>query len=101
MSARSYLFVPGNRAERFEKARASGADAVILDLEDAVQPQQKSSARDAVLGHMDAARPAFVRINAADTQWFTDDVAAFPNHPAFPAILFPKAETPKQTQTAL
>ena len=48
MSARSYLFVPGNRAERFEKAREAGADAVIFDLEDAVQPFEKSAARDTV-----------------------------------------------------
>jgi citrate lyase subunit beta/citryl-CoA lyase len=101
MSARSYLFVPGNRAERFEKARASGADAVILDLEDAVQPQQKSSARDAVLGHMDAARPAFVRINAADTHWFNDDVATFANHPGVAGIVLPKAETREQIETVL
>ena len=39
MPARSYLFVPGNRAERFAKALASGADRVILDLEDAVESE--------------------------------------------------------------
>ena len=44
---RSFLFVPGNRPERFEKAMKSGADVVILDLEDAVAPQHKQMARDA------------------------------------------------------
>ncbi|CAN7344760.1 HpcH/HpaI aldolase/citrate lyase family protein [Caballeronia sp. LjRoot31] len=101
MSERSYLFVPGNRPERFEKARASGADAVIFDLEDAVQPQEKSSALDAVLGHMDAARPAFVRINAADTEWFANDAAVIANHPGVAGIVLPKAETCEQIETVL
>ncbi len=47
--ARSFLFVPGNRPERFEKALASGADAVVLDLEDAVGPDQKAAAREEVV----------------------------------------------------
>lgn len=66
---RSYLFVPGNRPERFEKAYAAGADAVILDLEDAVQPDEKPAARAAVLAAVssDASRPAWVRINGSDT----------------------------------
>jgi len=101
MSARSYLFVPGNRPERFEKARASGADAVILDLEDAVQPQEKPTARDSVLTHMDAARPAFVRINAADTEWFGNDVAAIASHPGVAGIVLPKAETREHIEAVL
>lgn len=48
MVFRSYLFVPGNRPDRFEKARQSGADAVILDLEDSVQSTQKDLAREVV-----------------------------------------------------
>ena len=48
MPPRSYLFVPGHRADRFDKALASGADAVVLDLEDAVAPQDKVAARDAL-----------------------------------------------------
>ena len=64
---RSYLFVPGNRPERFEKAHAAGADAVILDLEDAVPPDEKPAARAAVLAAVSGdatgptARPAWVR----------------------------------------
>ena len=73
--ARSYLFVPGNRPERFDKALASGADAVIVDLEDAVPPDQKDAARAFVGAWLSAARPVVVRINAADTPWFADDVA--------------------------
>lgn len=101
MSERSYLFVPGNRPERFEKARASGADAVIFDLEDAVQPQEKQAARETVREHMDAARPAFVRINAADTEWFANDAAAIANHPGMTGIVLPKAETREQIETVL
>jgi citrate lyase subunit beta/citryl-CoA lyase len=70
----SYLFVPGNRPERFAKACASGAHAVIVDLEDAVSPQEKDAARAAVASAMDAAQPVHVRINGADTEWFHDDV---------------------------
>jgi citrate lyase subunit beta/citryl-CoA lyase len=72
---RSYLFVPGNRPERFAKALASGADAVILDLEDAVPPDQKDAARAAVAGWLDASRSVVLRINAVDTPWFADDRA--------------------------
>jgi citrate lyase beta subunit len=46
--ARTYLFVPGTRPERFAKALASGADVVVLDLEDAVAPEDKESARGAI-----------------------------------------------------
>jgi citrate lyase subunit beta/citryl-CoA lyase len=46
VSGRSYLFVPGNRPERFEKARSAGADAVILDLEDAVPSEKKTETRE-------------------------------------------------------
>ena len=49
--ARSFLFVPGNRPERFDKAARSGADAVILDLEDSVPAADKTAARQAVLAH--------------------------------------------------
>ncbi|CAN7526334.1 CoA ester lyase [Caballeronia sp. LjRoot29] len=101
MSERSYLFVPGNRPERFEKARASGADAVIFDLEDAVQPQEKQGARETVRAHLDAVRPAFVRINAADTEWFANDAVAIASHPGVAGIVLPKAETREQIETVL
>ena len=72
---RSYLFVPGNRPERFDKALASGADAVIVDLEDAVPPDQKDEARATVAAWLSAGKPVVLRINAAGTPWFADDVA--------------------------
>ncbi|HWD24579.1 MAG TPA: CoA ester lyase [Acidimicrobiales bacterium] len=95
---RSYLFVPGNRPERFEKAHAAGADAVILDLEDAVQPDEKPLAREAVLSAVSthAVRPAWVRINSPDTTWFGDDVAALVGMAGVAGIVLPKAESPTQ-----
>ncbi|CAE6821585.1 HpcH/HpaI aldolase/citrate lyase family protein [Paraburkholderia domus] len=90
---RSYLFVPGSRPERFEKARAAGADAVIFDLEDAVQADEKLPARDAVFAQLDANRPAWVRFNAFDTPWFADEVAAFASHPGTAGVVLPKCET--------
>jgi citrate lyase subunit beta / citryl-CoA lyase len=94
--ARSFLFVPGNRAERFEKARAAGADAVIFDLEDAVPPDAKDAARDAVLRHMDPARAQWVRINGVDTPWFAADVSALAAHPGVAGIVLPKSEAREQ-----
>ncbi|MEY2625193.1 MAG: CoA ester lyase [Gammaproteobacteria bacterium] len=67
---RSMLFVPGDRPERFEKAEASGADAVILDLEDAVAAPQRPRAREAIATHLRrSARPVplWVRINPVDS----------------------------------
>ena len=71
---RSYLFVPGNRPERFAKAVASGAGAVILDLEDAVPPEAKAAAREAVSEWL-RAHPgaAWVRVNGTDTEFFEAD----------------------------
>jgi citrate lyase subunit beta / citryl-CoA lyase len=101
MLPRSYLFVPGNRPERFEKAHAAGADAVILDLEDAVPPDEKPAARAAVLAAANAARPGWVRINGSDTRWFADDIAALAGHPGIAGVVLPKAETPEQVSAVL
>jgi len=89
---RSYLFVPGDRPERIAKAHASGADAVIVDLEDAVAPANKIAARDAVAGALDAAAPVVLRINGSDTAWFDDD-ARLAAHPGVAAVMLPKAAT--------
>jgi citrate lyase subunit beta/citryl-CoA lyase len=74
----TYLFVPGDRPERFDKAQASGADAVIFDLEDAVAPDDKDRARanvrEWVALHRKIALRAVVRINGATTPWFDADV---------------------------
>ncbi len=88
---RSYLFVPGDRPDRFDKARASGADAVIVDLEDAVPIDRKSAARDAAAAWLSSDRPVVVRINAIDTVWFADD-AALCRHPGVAAVMLAKSE---------
>jgi citrate lyase beta subunit len=93
--ARSILFVPGHRPDRFAKALATGADAVVIDLEDAVPPGEKAAARQAVL-----ARPAApagvalgVRMNPLPTPEGIADLAALLECAAPPDFLMlPKAE---------
>lgn len=92
--ARSYLFVPANRPERFSKALASGADAVIVDMEDAVVPAAKAQARDVLHDWLQAQGPLpglWVRINAADTEWYADDVRCF-GTAAIAGLVLPKTE---------
>lgn len=92
MQERSYLFVPGDRPERFDKAVASGAHGVILDLEDAVQPERKPQARDAVRNWLaQAAAPVWVRINPADTTWYADDCSLL-TAPMVRGFMVPKAQ---------
>jgi citrate lyase subunit beta/citryl-CoA lyase len=98
--ARAYLFVPGNRPERFAKALASGADRVILDLEDAVLPADKPLARSAIAGWvatLDVATRArlLVRINDAASPWHADDLAWLPGSLLSHAMLS-KCEHPEQ-----
>jgi citrate lyase beta subunit len=98
---RSLLFVPGSRPERFAKAIAAGADAVCIDLEDAVPPQDKDSARGAVVDFIQAMsedRPCAigVRINPLGTQEGDLDVSAFRDSAFVPDfIMVPKAVSPK------
>jgi citrate lyase subunit beta/citryl-CoA lyase len=70
---RSFLFVPASRPDRFEKATGSGAHRVILDLEDAVAPEDKEAARGHV-AQWEGRAAAVVRINGADTPWFAADI---------------------------
>ncbi len=95
MIRRTYLFVPGNRPDRFEKARQSGADAVILDLEDAVQSTHKDLAREAVATWLQPARPVYVRINGMGTSWFERDLEVV-GLPGVLGVVLPKAEHPQQ-----
>lgn len=74
--ARSFLFVPGDRPDRFAKASASGAGVVILDLEDAVAGENKGQARAHVKEWLAAGNDAAVRINPPGTPWFEADLAA-------------------------
>jgi len=90
---RSLLFVPGDRPDRMAKALASGADALILDLEDAVAGNAKPAARAAIAAFLSRPRalPLYVRINPLDSGLAEDDLAAV--LPARPdGIVLPKAE---------
>lgn len=84
------LFVPGDRPERFAKAAASGADAIVIDLEDSVAPERKSDARRAAAGHTITDLPIIVRVNAANTAWFADDLAMLSGMD-IAAVMLPKA----------
>lgn len=100
MSPRTYLFVPGNRPERYAKAYASGADAVVLDLEDAVAPAAKDEAREAVARwsreapEADRAR-VVVRINDAHSSAIADDLRLL-RHAHITGVMLPKAESAAQ-----
>ncbi len=92
MRLRSLLFVPGDRPERFAKAVASGADAVILDLEDSVVPAAKARARDAVAEALAQGLGAttLVRVSPLGTPDHERDVAAVAGA-ALDGVLLPKA----------
>lgn len=85
------LFVPANRPDRYLKAAASGADGVIIDLEDAVAADEKDAAR-ATLVASPLPPNSIVRINAAGTRWHAADVAAMKGI-AIAGIMLPKAES--------
>ncbi len=84
------LFVPASRPERYSRAAASGTDAVILDLEDAVAVADKDAARNLIDPHF-THLPVLVRINAVNTQWFDADLSAVRSH-GFAGVILPKAE---------
>ena len=88
------LFVPGSRPDRFAKAAASEADAVIIDLEDAVAAADKDAARAAAAREAGGLGVAvIVRINAVGTPWHAADCAALAGA-GLSAIMLPKAESP-------
>ncbi|MFP3492630.1 CoA ester lyase [Pseudomonas sp. SIMBA_059] len=95
---RSALFVPGSRPERFAKALASGADAVIVDFEDAVEEPLKRQARDNLAAFL-AAQPdarVWVRINAPEHAEHFADVAFCKAHASVSGVLLPKVESAAQ-----
>ena len=102
MDPRTYLFVPGNRPERFAKALASRADRVVLDLEDAVALPAKGEARDAIArwsvqaADEDRAR-IVVRINDAQSSAFADDLQLL-RDAGIESVMLPKAESAGQLQ---
>jgi citrate lyase subunit beta / citryl-CoA lyase len=98
MNPRSYLFVPGNRPERFAKAYSSGADAVIIDLEDAVPPGERTAARTNAAAWVSPERPVLIRVNGADTEWFRDDIAIC-STAGVAGVVLPKAERVEDIQS--
>lgn len=90
---RSALFLPASNARAIEKARTLPCDVVILDLEDAVAPEQKQAAREAAVAAARAggfgARELVLRINGLDSPWAADDLAAA-DTASFDAVLVPK-----------
>ena len=89
---RSFLFVPGDSPRKFESAKRTAADALILDLEDSIAPEQKAAARGITRGMLDARNPdqkLYIRVNAFDTDMTLGDLAAvMPGRPD--GIVLPK-----------
>ena len=98
---RSFLFAPGNHARRVEKALSLDADAMILDLEDAVATAEKRATRDAVIAALTRPRRAllYVRVNAVDTEFCYGDFAAIVR-PGLDGVILPKVESAAGLATA-
>ncbi|MDA1090749.1 MAG: CoA ester lyase [Proteobacteria bacterium] len=98
---RSLLFAPGNHPRKAEKVFTAAADVAILDLEDAVAMSEKAAARAAVVNALKADRSClgYVRINAADTEFYADDLAAAVG-PWLDGLIVPKVETAEQLVAA-
>src|SRR5438045_7891193 len=92
---RSFLFAPGNHPRRVEKALSLDADAVILDLEDAVATAEKPATRKAIASALAKPRTGmfYVRVNAADTEFCCGDLMAVVR-PGLDGLILPKVETP-------
>lgn len=86
------LFVPATRPERFAKAAQSGADAIIIDLEDAVAAADKDAAREGLAGRELPPVPLILRVNGIGTPWHEKDLAMAAALP-FDAVMLPKSET--------
>ena len=99
---RSVLYMPGSNQRALEKAKTLAADALILDLEDAVAPDAKAEARNLIATAVNQGgyvnRYLIVRINGFDTEWGKDDLAGIANCKPH-AILLPKVSTPEDIQT--
>ena len=91
---RSMIFIPGHRHDLLPKAVMSGADAVIIDLEDAVAPAEKPRARAGLAELPDAPIPLYVRTNGPDTEMLWDDVVAA-GRAGVAGLVIPKAESPE------
>lgn len=92
---KSFLFAPGNHPRKLEKAFGLGADAVILDLEDAVPPAEKAAARNAVIEAMNRPRTCagYVRINGLDSEHWRQDVTELVGEAPVDGMVVPKVDS--------
>ncbi|MDJ0356214.1 CoA ester lyase [Paenarthrobacter sp. PH39-S1] len=97
--ARSWLLVPATRPEAFGEAAASAADAIVLDIEDAVDPGKKPEAREAVNRWLHDGGRAWVRVNDATSDFWADDLAALRDAPGLLGVMLAKTESPEQVST--
>lgn len=99
---RSVLFVPGVRPDRFANAMGSGADAIVLDLEDSVDASRKDEARRAVAAFLSTQSAAtavrLVRVNSAGSRWWAQDLEWMGTLPACDGVVLPKAESAAQVE---
>ncbi|MEO6201226.1 MAG: CoA ester lyase [Cryobacterium sp.] len=96
--ARSWLLVPATKPETFDEAVASRADAVILDIEDAVDPLNKPEARRAVAEWLRAGGRAWVRINDVTTPYWAEDIAELRGSPNLLGVVLAKTESAEQVE---
>jgi citrate lyase subunit beta/citryl-CoA lyase len=99
--ARSFLFVPAHRPERYQKALSSGADAVIIDLEDALPIAEKDAGRALLLEAWQSLNAnvrcrVLVRINPMGTPWYSADVSLLTQLEGLGAVMLPKTESSEQ-----
>jgi citrate lyase subunit beta/citryl-CoA lyase len=94
--ARSWLLVPATHADQFDQAEASAADAVVLDIEDAVDPSRKAEARADVVDWLRAGGHAWVRVNDATSGFWSEDLDALAGCPGLLGVMLAKTEGPKQ-----
>ncbi|WP_197376274.1 HpcH/HpaI aldolase/citrate lyase family protein [Mycolicibacterium baixiangningiae] len=98
--ARSWLLVNGAHGDRFEPAVRSRADIVVLDIEDAVAPKDKVTARDNVVRWLQAGNSDWVRINGFGTPWWADDLDALAGTPVGGVMLAMAESVDHVTETA-
>ena len=96
--ARSWLLVPGRSPDLFDAAARSQADAIVLDLEDAVPGAAKPTAREDIVAWLRGGGEAWVRINDATTPFWSDDLAALAGLPGLRGVMLAKAESGHQVE---
>lgn len=91
-SIKSFLFVPADRPERFKKAIDSQANAIIIDLEDSVNDEQKAVGRDNIVKFDESNEPFWVRCNASNSLHFVEDMKCLEGLANLSGVVVPKAE---------